>query len=144
MSTQEKTTSHTAALQEGIIGCIVAATYANGYPSPEAYNRILDVIAGRALFLEADLIKLVKNQMALHYVLEDEFLPACCEKITEEWKRPIFAIACHMLMDEGLSVASINFLRALKQSLDIEDTTNMVEVIGLLHKDRHPESLVNL
>lgn len=131
-------------LQEGIIGCIIAATYANGYPSAEAYNRILDAVAGRDIFLDTDLIKLVKNQMALHYVLEEEFLPTCCEKLTEEWKRPVFAMVCHLLMDGGLSADSIGFLKKLKQELALRDTADIVEVIGLLHKDRHPQALVNL
>ena len=143
MSTQVKTIS-TTALQEGIIGCIIAATYAKGHPSAEAYNRILDAVAGRDLFLDADLIKLVKNQMALRYMLEDEFLSASCEKITEEWKRPVFAIVCHLLMDDGLSTASINFLKDMKQCLALPNTKDIVEVISLLHKDRHPELLVNL
>ena len=143
MCTQVKIAS-TMALQEGIIGCIIAATYAKGYPSAEAYNRLLDAVAGRDLFLDVDLIKLVKNQMALHYILAEEFLPSCCEKITADWKRPVFAIACHLLMDDGLSTASINFLKNLKQCLALEDTADIVEVIGLLHKDRHPEHLVNL
>ncbi len=143
MNIQLETTS-TVALQEGIVGCLVAAIQVNDYPSLEAYDRIIDAVAGRELFLEADLTKLIKSQTTLHYILEDDFLQSCCEKITEEWKRPVFAIIFHLLIDTGLSTSAIEFLKVLKQKLALQDVNDIVEVLSLLHKDRFTKSHCNI
>lgn len=143
MCTQSEVTE-TTILQEGILGCIIAATYANGYPSADAYDRILDAVAGRELFLDADIIKLIKSQTALRYVLEDGFLKSCCEKISEEWKRPVFTMVCHLLIDCGLSTSSISFLKALKQDLGLQQVKEIIDVLTLLHKDRPTKLLYTL
>jgi hypothetical protein len=143
MTTSLEITSATT-LQEGIVGCIIAANYINGYPSPDAYDRILDAVAGRELFLDADIIKLIKSQTALWYVLEDDFLQSSCEKITEEWKRPVFTMVCHLLIDNGLTATAIEFLKALKAKLGIEDVRDLIEVLGLLHKDRCTKLLYSI
>ena len=143
MTTTLETTSATT-LQEGIVGCIIAANFINGYPTPEAYDRILDAVAGRELFLDADIIKLIKSQTALWYVLEDEFLQTSCEKVTEEWKQPVFAMVCHLLIDNGLTATAIEFLKALKSKLGLEQVTDIVAVLALLHKDRCTKLLSTL
>lgn len=144
MDSQLETVS-SIALQEGIIGCIVAAVYTNGHLLAEDYDRVLDVVAGRELFLETDILKLIKNQTALRYVLgEDDFLKSCCEKITDEWKRPVFTMVCHLLADGGFSLSSISFLKFLKQLLNIQEVKDIIEVLGLLHKDRNTEYLFSV
>lgn len=126
------------ALQEGIIGCIIAATYANGYSSPEDYDRIIEMVAGRELFLDIDVIKLLRNQMTFKYVLEEEmFLKVCCEKLTDEWKQPVFTMACHLILDGRVSSKAIRFLKVLQEELQLDNINKIMEVLEWLHKDKH-------
>ena len=137
--------THDITLQEGIIGCIIAAAYANGHPSPEDYDRMIDVIAGRELFLDTDIMKLIRNQMALRYVLEDEtFLKISCEKVADEWKLPVFSMACHLILDSRLSPKAMRFLRAIKNELQLENVKEIVEVMQWLHKDKHRITINNI
>src|SRR6476620_3510492 len=132
-------------LQEGIVGCIVGAIYSNGHPVAEDYDRMLDALAGRELFLETDILKLIKSQAGLRYILdEDDFLKSCCEKITEEWKRAVFTMVCHLLIDGGFSLASVSYLKALKKQLNLGNVKDIVEVLNELHKDRITELLFSV
>lgn len=141
MNTQFDTVTYLA-LQEGIVGCIVGAVYSNGHLVAEDYDRMLDALAGREIFLETDILKLIKSQAGLRYILdEDDFLTSCCEKITEEWKRPVFAMVCHLLIDGGLSLSSASFLKALKQHLDLKEVKDIIGILSELHKDRTAELL---
>jgi hypothetical protein len=138
-------TSPCLVLQEGIAGCIVGAIYSNGQPVAEDYDRMLDALAGRELFLEADILKLIKSQAGLRYILdEDDFLKSCCEKITAKWKRAVFTMVCHLLIDGGFSISSISYLKALKQQLNLADVQDIVEVLSELHKDRNTELLFSV
>jgi hypothetical protein len=137
--------THDTSLQEGIVGCIIAAAYVHGPLTLDDYDRIIEIIAGRELFLDNDIIRIISDQIALRYVLEeDDFLKTCCEKISDDWRRPVFTMVCHLILDERISAAAIRFLRTLKNELLLVDVSDIVEVLQGLHKNKHQLKLQNI
>jgi|GEM_PF-2329799 len=139
--TNMNTLTHTTdtALAEGFIGCIVAATYLEGLPTPEDYDNMVSSIAGRDIFSQTDIFPAIKSQMTLRYVLEEEeFLIGSCQKITSEWKLTVFAICYDLIMEKQYPKQAPEFLKNLQRHLHIEDkdAQRIRSVIDHLHKGR--------
>jgi hypothetical protein len=127
------------ALVDGFVGCVVAAAYIDGSPSPEDYDNMISSLAGRSIFTEVDLLPVIKSQLALRYVLdEEEFIKSCTEKVTPEWSKTIFAICCHLIMDRKVTPVADNFIKSLAHLLQLDplQAKQIRSSLELLHKGK--------
>jgi hypothetical protein len=129
----------TDTLVDGFVGCVVAAAYIDGSPSPEDYDNMIYSLAGRSIFTDVDLLPVIKSQLALRYVLdEEEFVKSATEKVTPEWNKTVFAICCHLIMDKKVTPAADAFIKSLPSllQLDPEKAKQIRSSLELLHKGK--------
>jgi hypothetical protein len=129
----------TDTLVDGFVGCVVAAAYIDGSPSPEDYDNMISALAGRSIFTNVDLLPVIKSQLALRYVLdEEEFVKSATEKVTPEWNKTVFAICCHLIMDKKVTPTADGFIKSLSSllQLDPEKAKQIRSSLELLHKGK--------
>jgi hypothetical protein len=129
----------TDTLVDGFVGCVVAAAYIDGSPSPEDYDNMISALAGRSIFTNVDLLPVIKSQLALRYVLdEEEFVKSATEKVTPEWNKTVFAICCHLIMDKKVTTAADAFIKSLSSLLQLDPlkAKQIRSSLELLHKGR--------
>jgi len=129
----------TDTLVDGFVGCVVAAAYIDGSPSPEDYDNMISALAGRSIFTNVDLLPVIKSQLALRYVLdEEEFIKSATEKVTSEWNKTVFAICCHLIMDKKVTPTADAFIKSLSLLLQLDPVKakQIRSSLELLHKGK--------
>jgi hypothetical protein len=129
----------TDTLVDGFVGCVVAAAYIDGSPSPEDYDNMISALAGRSIFTNVDLLPVIKSQLALRYVLdEEEFVKSATEKVTPEWNKTVFAICCHLIMDKKVTPTADAFIKSLSSLLQLDPVKakQIRSSLELLHKGK--------